>query len=91
MFGIGNFTWTPTKVINSKVYEGNIFVRAKSLRGIKPSKGYWVPIIYDHLPKVAFPEEATKEFDLIPVNENLMESLITIKDIKGGRGYKIPL
>jgi len=93
LFGIGNFTWTPTKIVNDKVYEVSVFIRAKSLRGILPSKLYWIPINYTQFPLEvqlrAFPNETVREFDLIPVNENLIESHITIKDFKGGREYLV--
>jgi len=91
--GIGNFSWSPIKVINSKVEEGNIYVRAKSLRGILPSKLQWIPINYTQFPLEvqlrAFPNETVKEFLLIPFDENLIESLITIKNITGGREYLV--
>ncbi|MBO3842486.1 MAG: hypothetical protein FGF48_08750 [Candidatus Brockarchaeota archaeon] len=95
LFGIGNFTWTPTKVVNDKVYEGSIYIRAKSLRGILPSKLYWIPINYTQFTLEvrlrAFPNETIREIELIPMSENLLESSIHIKDFKGGREYLILL
>jgi len=95
LFGIGNFTWTPTKIVNNKVYYGSIFIRAKSIRGILSSKVYWIPINYTQFPKEvqlrAFPNETIKEFDLIPINQNLIEFFINMTDIKGGREYLLPL
>jgi len=92
-FGVGNLTWTPTKVVNDEVYEGNIFVKAKSLRGILPSKLQWIPINYTQFPLEvrlrAFPNETLSEFSLIPSDNYTINSTFNVTDITGGREYNI--
>jgi len=105
---IKDLKWEPTGIVNDKVYNGsvsfivedeepviNIFGLKFPLYKTQISNATleFIPKIYSHLPKEAFPNETIRRYNLIPVDgkfdERIEEFLVNITDIKGGREYDI--
>jgi len=91
---ITGLKWEPTRVVNSKVYDGIVYFVG---RGHELSEVHLVftPKNYTHFPKEAFPQESSRRFALEPLDgafdEDMEEFLADITDIKGGREYEIEI
>jgi len=103
---IKNLKWEPTRIVNDKVYDISISFVAEdeeptiSLFGlnfplyktqISNATLEFIPKVYSHLPKEAFPNETIRAYNLIPLDgefdERIEEFLLNVTDIKGGREY----
>ena len=89
-----NLTWTPTRIVNDKVYDGTIaFTASDNNSSIANATVTFKPKIYAHLPSSAFPNETEQEFDPLPIDdvfdEQTEEFHLDIMNITGGREYMI--
>jgi hypothetical protein len=101
---IDDLSWVPVREINDKIYDINVTFIAKDDRSpISYAELRFIPVEYTYMiekygmkaedyPKV-FPPDKERDFVLTPVDgkfDSLEEKFsVTIKDIVGGREYRI--
>ena len=90
---IENIQWTPTRVQNSKVYDGRVTFDVKNIN--QPAidvKLDFQPLIPEQYPKAAFPAEEPRTYSLKPASTepetNTMRFSQDITDLKGGKQYR---
>jgi len=89
---IKDLKWEPTRVVNSKVYDGKVsFVAEDWLSDISEAYIDFVPVYPPEIPTEAFPAEDPRSFTLRP---NEMPSKTAsfsqaITSLKGGKGYQV--
>ena len=86
---IQDLKWTPTRVVNDKVYDGEISLITWDMDSYVESITVdLVPAQYSHLPKEAFPQEDTESFASRPARR-VAGFEQEVRDIEGGREYEI--
>ena len=90
---IENIEWTPTRVQNSKVYDGRVAFDVKNVNQLSPDvKLDFQPLIPEQYPKAAFPAEDPRTYSLKPVSTvaetNTASFSQDITDLKGGKQYR---
>ena len=91
---ISGLEWQPTRVVNSKVYDGRVTFEAQDEGSpIAYAELNFVPKEYPHLSRAAFPEEGPRKLVLKPLDgafDELKEEFAAkITDIVGGREYEV--
>lgn len=91
---ISSLEWQPTRVVNSKVYDGRVVFEAED--GSSPiayAELNFIPKEYPPLSRAAFPEEDPRKLILKPLDgafDELKEEFTAdITDIIGGREYEV--
>lgn len=84
---IENLKWTPTRVQNGKVYDGNISFDVEN-PNFPPSEVEltFTPVFPSEIPKAAIPAESTRSYSFTGTHqtENFSQS---VTDLKGGKQY----
>jgi hypothetical protein len=90
---IENLKWTPTRIQNDKVYDGNISFDVKN-KNSPPSEVEldFAPLFPSQIPKAAIPTEDQRSYALKPVSTvaetNTMSFSQDIAGLKGGKQYR---
>jgi hypothetical protein len=90
---IKELEWKPTRTVNDKVYDGTITFMVEDESSIINATLEFIPTIYSHLPREAFPNETARVLNLVPVDGKFdgprEEFSVDVKNITGGREYDI--
>jgi len=90
---IENIQWTPTRVQNSKVYDGRVTFDVKNINRLSTDvKLDFQPFTPEQYPKAAFPAEEPRTYSLKPASTepetNTMSFSQDITNLKGGKQYR---
>src|SRR3990170_7495499 len=72
---IENMEWKPVRIVNDKVYDGTVTFKVRDEKSIIVEASLiFIPKVYSHLPREAFPNETARLFNLTPVDERFDET-----------------
>jgi hypothetical protein len=87
---IAGLTYTPTRVVNSKIYEIRVDVEISNAAGrLFPIQVSLKPVVYAQLPVEAFPKEQTKTTTLSTTGLKSEALSTSFANLVGGREYDL--